>query len=242
MVNDRPLLNFNRGSNINTEIPFNTFLNNGINEIWCKIIPPRGQDILSDTAFVRITILESGLNNSEPSRELNKFNTPSFKADQDSGPYAQYILETRFTVSILYNSVLSAGLDFISSGTLQIELFQAYMEFREAFQTKNIDKVMRLLTLKINETAALKGTSPAEMENEIRADYLGYISDPSLELWEFTEDKVFLKIYARGKLACLEVKNGNQPLCFINRTDHIAIYIPLYFFRDSVSAQLKVIR
>jgi len=242
MVNDMPLLILNRSTSINTEIPGNTFLYNGINEFTCKIIPPRDQDVFSESAFVKISVIEGSASNANASREINVFKTPSFKPEEGSEPYRQYSLEGKFSASIFYLSALPGGINFNISEYLQNELFQAYTELWNAFRVKDIDTVMRKLTLKIKETAGLKGSSLIEMEKEMRGDYISYMNNSSLQLWEFTIDKVFLKIYGRNKLACLEVRNGNQPLCYINRADHLAIYIPVYFYRNSQTQLLEVIR
>jgi len=242
LINDRPVINFNRGTNIKTEIPINVFLKDGTNIFACKVVPPKDQDILSESAFLKITIIENNENADNPIREVSVFNTPSFKPEDDDPPYTQYSLDGKFTTSILFSSVLSSGFDLKNIEYLHNELFQAYMVLWQAFKSGNIDTVMRLLALKIKESAGLKGTPLLEMEKEMRADYLHYMSDSTLQLWEFTPEKVFLKIYGNNKLACLEVKNGQQPICFINREEHLAIYIPVFFYRNPQNQMLEIIR
>jgi hypothetical protein len=242
MVNDRSLLKLDRGSNINTEIPCNTYLNNGLNEFICNITPTQGQENLSETSFVKIMIMEVDESNANSSKEISSFDTPSFKPEEGKQPYTQFDLVGKFSVTINFISLCNTGVQFVHSDYLHNELFIAYMELWQAFKSRNIDKVMRLLSLKIKESAGLKGSSVDEMEKEMRADYLNYMNDSSLQLWEFTPEIVFLKIYGYNKLACLEVKNGNQPICFINRADHLAIYIPVYFFRNPVNQVLEIIR
>ena len=242
IVNDRPVLDFSRGANINTELPVNTFLQNGQNAFNCKIVPPKGQEIMPESARVKITIIENNGDSNNPSKELVTVNTPSFKPEDGEQPPTQSELHGNFLAVVYFTSILPLGADFIFSEFLKNEIFQAYMNLRDAFKNKDISEVMRLLSLKIKEYSGLKGTSLIDMENEMREDYLRYINDATLELWEFTIDKVHLKIYGHNKLACLEVKNGNQPICFINRPDHIAIYIPVYFYRNSQNKMLEIIR
>lgn len=242
LVNDIKFFDFKSGANVNTQLPLNTFLQPGVNSISCKVFASDKAPFLASTAVLKLIIIEESGSANIPAKELNIFSTPSFESSEKKLPTPTYDLVGKFSTTISFNSVLSKGLNFTNTDSIKKEVFDKYINLYNLLKAKNLDAFMEQLKLKCIETASLDGTNLNELKENMRIDYNTYLKNSALELWEFNYGKVFLKIYNNGKLACLEVKNGNQPLCFINKQDQYAIYIPVYFYRNPENNQLEIIR
>lgn len=241
-INDIKFLEFRTGANLNTELPINTFLHNGINLISCEIHPTTGIKNLPEIATVKIVITKTDNDTNASEKIISTFTTPLFSHSEKAIPITKYLLNGEFIASVVYNSRLKDGLTISTSDFTIKELFNNYMYIFNLFRVKDLDGVIQKLKTKIIETASLKGIDQNELEKEIRLDYETYLNDASLELWEFTLEKLTLKLYYANKLACFEIKNGNQPICFINREAHYSIYIPFYFYRNPDSNKFEIIR
>jgi hypothetical protein len=241
-VNDIPLLRFNKGGNISTELPLNAFLLKNPNKISCEILPIKGQATIAEPAKVKISIIEGSIDGRIPGKSVASFQAPSFVVSKTNPPKQAFKMDGSFAANIVSSSQLENGLSMVAGEKLKTELFEKYQKLHQLFKEKDIAGVMKAMALKNAEYAAATGQPLSDVEYEMRKDYTAHVNDASYELWEFTPDKVFLKLYNNNRLACLEVQNGNQPLCFVNRTDHIAMYLPVYFFRNPKFNTLEVIR
>jgi len=240
LVNDRPLYHLDRGANINTQLPINSFYLPAGNQFNCIITPVKGFNTISETSKLIIKFIQD-LPYGD-SKEISSFETPSYKVDEKNPAKSSDNISGELNMSIPYKPVLSTGLSLNDALTLKNELYGKYYNVLILLKEKKVDEVVSLFSLRIKDIAGLNGQSESEITEGVKKDYQSYVDDSSLELWEFTIDKVFVKIYGNKKIACLEVANGNHPICFLNRKDRIAIYIPLYFFRNSTTQQLEVIR
>jgi len=241
-INDRPLYELNRGSNVNTELPINTFLLSAKNKFCCTITPPQGFNSIPETAKLSLNLLQNTINSNQPSNQIASFETGSYKVDPDNPPKIKDTLSGGINSIVDYKSIFESANDITNSETVKFEIYNKYVTIWKLFKDKKIDDILALFNQKNIETANLTGTKVSEIVEEIKKDYEYYVNDSSLELWEFAPDKVSLKIYGYNKLACLEVANGNQPICFLNRKDRIAIYIPLFFFKNSRTNEFEIIR
>jgi hypothetical protein len=240
-VNDRLLYKLDRGGNVNTQLPINTFLLASDNKFECNIIPPKGMEIIPHSAYLKITLLQVESSNKNE-RTISTFQTPSYKQDDKNPAKAKDTLSGDLGVQLRYKPLMESGITLNSTPALKAELFNKYTTISQFLKSKNVDAVMDLLRLKNQDVASVTEEKSDKITSEIKTDYQSYVNDTSLELWNFTDDKVFLKLYCKNKLACLEVANGNQPLCFINRKDRIAIYVPIFFFRNPATKELEIIR
>jgi len=241
-VNDRILYDLNRGANINAELPINTFLLSSNNKFNCTITPPKGFDSIPESAKLTLNLMQSTINNNSQSKQIAAFQTRSFKIDEKNLPKTEDNLSGTINVSVSYKTIIESGIEINNTEAVKYELYDRYLNISRLFQDKKVDDVLSLFYQRNYETANLTGRLQSEIVSDIKIDYEDYVNDSLLELWEFTPEKVFLKVYGYNKLVCLEVANGNQPICFLNRKDRIAIYIPIYFFRNPTSKELEVIR
>lgn len=240
VVNDRSLYHLDRGANLNTQLPINTFFLPSGNEFNCTITPIKGSDTISETAKLVIKLMQESTDGE--SKQISSFETPSYKVDEKNPAKSNDSLSGELKMSISYKPVLETGLALNDSPALKNELYEKYQNILTFLKENKIDEILSSFAIRNQDIASLNGQSVTELSEGIKKDYQSYVNDSSLELWEFSKDKVYLKIYGNNKIACLEVANGNQPICFMNRKDRIAIYIPLYFFRNPNTKQLDVIR
>lgn len=241
LINNIPVLSFSKGANINTELAINSFLKPGTNQLTCEIKPLKGQAAISEKAFVKISILEQ-LPESDKSIQKESFQTPSFKITEKNPAMPSFRLEGAIASSISFTSVLFSGIPLNPGVELKSELFKQYEKIWLWFKSKDVRSVMEACTLRNTEYALLMNLSKEELEQEIERDYQGYLNDATMKLWEFSMDKVSLQLHQNGRLATLQLENGKQPLCFYNKEDAIAIYIPFYFFRNPQSLKLEIVR
>lgn len=241
-INDRILYELKRGANVNTELPINTFLLSSNNIFNCNISPPKGFDSIPESAKLSLALMRNSINSNNQGQQIASFQTSSYKADDNNPPKINDLLSGEINSMIDYKSIFESAVEISNTEAIKNELYNKYIEIWKLFKDKKIDEVLTLFNQRNTEISTLTGRLLSEVVDDAKKDYQYYVSDSSLELWEFLPEKVTLKIYGYKKLACLEVANGNQPLCFLNRKDRIAIYIPIYFFKNPKSNQLEIIR
>ena len=241
-INDRILYELKRGANVNAELPINTFLQSSNNKFNCIISPPKGFDSIPEYAKLSLALMRNSINSNNQGQQIASFQTGSYKVDANNPPKLNDLLSGEINSIIDYKSMVESGIEINNTEAIKNELYKKYIEIWKLFKDKKIDEVITLFQQKNIEIANLTGRLLSEVVEDAKKDYQYYVNDSSLELWEFLPEKVSLKIYGYKKLACLEVANGNQPLCFLNRKDRIAIYIPIYFFKNPKSNEFEIIR
>lgn len=235
-INDRTVIRFDNAFNINVTIPLNTFLFDGKNRLACNIFSAYGKATpLAPPAQVKIRILQFD-------QELLSLTTPSFVPAANTAPQMEYFFNQDFKAQVKFESHISKGIEIQNNEQMRKEIYSLYLSFWSNLKSRNISAVMRLLDLKNFECAHLRGISLEEETRELQRDYQYYINDSSLSLWEPSFEKVFLKVEGYNKVAHLELKNGNSPICFVNAPNRVAVYIPIFCYRAPETGLLQIIR
>ena len=242
-INDRTLYHLDRGANVNAELQINTYLLFANNKFNCEIVPPRGINTIPESANITLNLIQNTIGGGKgQGKTIATFQTPSYKSDSKNPPKTNDGLSGDLKTIMAGKSVFETGLQINNNTALKTELYEKYRQISDLLKNEDIVSVLELFKTRNKDVAGLTGRKEEDIRTAIKKDYTSYVTDTSLALWDFSPEKVSVKIYGNNKLACLEVANGNQPICFINRKDRIAIYIPLYFFRNPISKELEIIR
>lgn len=240
-VNDLPALDMRKGGGVNTDFCINKFMINGKNEIQCFVKPFPGVEKIPSTAYVKIKVYTAVAPKVSPN-EVKQIDTPEFKETDKSTLPEDYKLVDSFLGSGIADKLIRSGKSFTDSPELRLEVMRRYIETWSLFKDKNLQQIKNLFSIRDKELALLLGTNEQEQVSETMDDYSDYLSNNELDLWPMNKDKMDFKIYFNSKIVCYELKNGNSPICFVNNSEKYAVYIPMFFARNSVNNNLEIIR
>ena len=219
-INDIPCIDMRRSGNVNTTVPINKFLVNNKNEFKCLIKPAIGQEALTQTTSVKANIFTA----IDPQGEktiVKEIETPKFEETEENPMPSDYNLTEVFFSEGIPDSLIRSGLTITDTTDFRSELMDKYDEIWGYFKNNQMDRIKIFFKRRDQELALLLNKNPGEQEKDTENDYSNYLTTSGLELWQMKKEIMGFKIYFHGQLACYELKNGNSPLCFVNKEGEI---------------------
>jgi hypothetical protein len=244
--NDGPLLSKPRPIPVTVELPLNAWIHSGTNRISATITPPPSGSFDEDTEMEFQVYRKQDGESRESRTEISKFSckfkdgkpdTATSLTPKESG----YVLAHEFPVSVPFSeSQWINNLDIPEDNQSRERIFQQYLSFHQLLRTRNIEAVIKLLSARTAELAGAFYEPVDEQRRVLREQFMKLFGDPSVELRDIPQTAV-LKTYGSGKLARLELKNGESPIYYLLTKFNVAQYVSL-MYTQSKSGEWIIIR
>jgi len=231
-VNDGPLLEDLDGLPVVVEIPINHLVRNGGNEISLRMRPGEGQDALDRETKCALTIYvrESGEDKSRR-REVAKLAYPGPAPTRRDGPDTLTTATFPATVPFpLFRWFTSAEIP--ANENTRAELIRELERFHELLAAKNIDAILAAVRERDREHAAAYYEPLPDQVADTRRGFALQFDEAEYTLRPARVRNPRLRIFGNGRLARLDLSNGQSPIYYLMSDGDTAVYVTLVFCRD----------
>lgn len=231
-VNDCPIWKEKKGYSVKTEFPINKWIAGGKNYLSIKATPSSDHQPLGSVG-IRVRAKGTDANNAQLVTNTKVAEALAIAARKESE--GNNLNEITATVEF------EANVPFPTSGWLRGPAISLSDEdrrtlekltkaFWDALSQKDIETVMRLLSIRIPEVAASQYQTGDEHRNDIRAEFEGVLNDPDLHVFEYYDDSLDIVTYAEGRLfTVVDQVSGKSPILFTDSEESMSIVVDLFF-------------
>lgn len=117
-----------------------------------------------------------------------------------------------------------------------------YQLFHKALVEKNVSKLLELYKSKSKDMATRHDEDINVYEKMLFEKLESMLYAPGYNAWPMKKERLALKLYGQGKLACLETPDGNSPLLLFNEEEEYCSYFDAFAYAPSGENKLVLIR
>ncbi len=228
-VNDGPLYENVQGFPLVVELPANRWIRNGANEISFHLTPAPGATRMDKECHcTAVVYVRDRSEDRESRREVAKLEYP--------GPSP---------VTRLGNTVIATGsfvadvpypvFRWFTSGEIaygeetRLQLVKEVESFHALLEAKNLDALAARVLERDKEDAAALYRSLGEQVGFSRRDYSQFFDEAAYTLRPARTATAKLRIFGNGRLARLDLSNGQSPVYYLTADRQTAGYVGMVF-------------
>jgi hypothetical protein len=240
-VNDGPVYRNAKGFPLVVEFPINRWLHNGDNEFSLRLRPMPGQSALGKEAKCTaiVYVRENGADR-DTRKEVARLEYPATRAVRQANGEDILIAQAPASFPFQAPRWLTAATIADTPETLA-GLLRKLEEFRSLLAVRNMDGVLVVVRDRDEEDALASYQTFAEQQAGSRREYQLVFDENEYVLQPLRTKDAQLRLYGNGRLARLEIGNGQSPLYYLTADRKSAAYITLLFMRG-ISGEWVVIR
>jgi hypothetical protein len=231
-VNDGPLYANVRGYPVVVEMPANRWIRNGGNEVSFHLRPQAGKAALDEGAkasavvYVREKEADRGIR-----REVARLEYPGSAAVERRGD--ETVVAATFSAGVPFGLFRWFTSPMIAEGERTLdELLGELEKFHRLLGAKNMDAILAAVRERDREDAPALYRTIEEQTASSRREYQQFFDETEYALRPLHTKDVRLRIFGSGRLARVDMKNGQSPLYYLTAVRQTAGYLTLVFCRD----------
>lgn len=233
--NDAPLLIQKTALAVIVELPLNSWIRNGNNIITAAVNPPAGRSFDRNSKLEVILYQRQALDDRNARREVSRFSCTFVDArtpqtDATIVPAEPgFLLSRDFAATVPFpESRWFENLGVTNDEGTRVDLLGQYWNIHRALVNRDLEAVLSRFHFKTAETAAAYYIPLAEREAEVRAQLGRLFGNSDAQLQE-VRPSASLRVYGHGRLARLELENGECPIYYLLTKFNVAQSMSLMF-------------
>jgi hypothetical protein len=237
-INQIPIIREDKNMSISCEIPINGWIFNGNNEVVLLVFPKIGEEYLSESYQYKLTLFCRA-----EFDELER--TTLVKIDgfnKNKANSSTFVERKNFIAEVQFDPLWRQGMIFENSSELKGQLLKEYNKIQEVILKKDVLAFIDITSKRILDLANCFYFEREKKTVEVKENVIKDFFDKNLSLIRINETLLELKIFAYGKLACLEYKSNCSAIVFENTETKKFLEFPFMFSKFEANGPLVVVR